>query len=79
MGIAALVLGILSCVIALIPVFGFFAVFTALAGIILAIVDLVQKSKKGGKKGFAIAGLILSILSGNSYDCICCYFRCRNL
>ncbi len=64
MGIAALVLGILSCVIALIPVFGFFAVFTALAGIILAIVDLVQKSKKGGKKGFAIAGLILSILSG---------------
>ena len=64
MGIAALVLGILSCVIALIPVFGFFAVFTALAGIILAIVDLVKKSKTGGKKGMAIAGLILSVLSG---------------
>lgn len=64
MGIAALVLGILSCIIALIPVFGFFAAFTALAGIILAIVDLVKKSKEGGKKGISIAGLILSIFSG---------------
>lgn len=64
MGTAALVLGIISCVIALIPIIGIFAVFTALAGFILAIVDMVKKSKTGEKKTKAIIGLILSIVSG---------------
>ena len=64
MGTAGLVLGIISCVIALIPIIGIFAVFTALAGFILAIVDMVKKSKTGEKKTKAIIGLILSIVSG---------------
>ena len=64
MGTAALVLGIISCVIALIPIIGIFAVFTAIAGFILAIVDMVKKSKTGEKKTKAIIGLILSIVSG---------------
>ena len=64
MGTAALVLGIISYVIALIHIIGILDVFTALAGFILAIVDMVKKSKTGEKKTKAIIGLILSIVSG---------------
>lgn len=63
MGIAALVLGIVSIIIAFIPLCGSIAFVPAIIGVILGIIDIVLKSKKKEKMGVSIAGLILSILA----------------
>lgn len=69
MGVAALVLGIVSIIIAFIPFCGSIAFIPAVIGLILGIVDLVKKNKapKEGeetpKKGMSIAGIILSALA----------------
>ena len=63
MGIAALILGILALLVAFIPVFGFIAFFPALTGLVLGIVDVVNKSKKNESKGTSIAGIILNSIA----------------
>lgn len=63
MGIAALILGILSIIVGFIPLCGSIALFPAIIGLILGIVDTVLKSKKGEKKGVSIAGIVLSALA----------------
>lgn len=63
MGVAALVLGIISIIMSCIPFCNYFFIIPALVGVILGICDVVSKRKKGGKKGIGIAGMILSILS----------------
>lgn len=60
MGVAALILGIISIIIGFIPLCGSIAFIPAIIGLILGIVDTVQKSKKGEKKGTSIAGIVLS-------------------
>ena len=45
MGIAALVLGIVSIIIAFVPFCGIIAFLPALVGLILGIIDLVIKNK----------------------------------
>lgn len=63
MGVAALVLGIISIIIGFIPLCGSVAFIPALIGLILGIVDIVKKSKTEEKKGISIAGTILSGLA----------------
>ena len=63
MGVAALVLGILSVVVCWIPCVNYFAFLPAVIGLIIGIVDAVQKGKKGEKKGIAIAGIILTAVA----------------
>ena len=63
MGVASLVLGIISLIIGFIPLCGSIALVPAIIGVILGIVDIVSKSKKGEKKGTSIAGLILSAIA----------------
>lgn len=64
MGIAALVLGIISIISSLIPGCGFIiALLPALIGLILGIVDVVKKSKSGESKGVGIAGIILTAIA----------------
>ena len=63
MGVAALVIGIISMILGFIPFCGAIAFIPAIIGIILAIVDIVKKKKAGEKKGVAIAGLVLSIIA----------------
>ena len=63
MGIASLVLGILSLLICWIPCVNYFAFIPAIVGLILGIVDTVQKSKKGENKGMSIAGIILTAIA----------------
>ena len=60
MGIAALVLGIISIIVGFIPFCGMIAYIPAIVGIILGIVDLVKKSKTGENKVISIVGIILS-------------------
>lgn len=63
MGIAALVLGIVSIIIAFVPFCGIIAFLPALVGLILGIVGLVVKRENNPNKGTSIAGVILSSLA----------------
>lgn len=63
MGIAALILGILSIIIGFIPLCGSIALLPAIIGLILGIIDTIQKNKKSEKKGVSIAGLVLSAIA----------------
>lgn len=59
MGIASLVIGIISFILGFVPLCGIIALVPAIVGLILGIVDAVMKSKSGEKKGMAIAGIVL--------------------
>lgn len=63
MGIAALVLGIVSLVISFIPFCGTWAVIPAVVGLVLGIIDWVKKGKAKEPKGKAVAGTICSGLA----------------
>jgi hypothetical protein len=63
MGIASLVLGIISTIISLVPICGIIAVLPALVGIILGFIDLIVKRKKQKTKGVSITGVLLSFFS----------------
>ena len=51
MGVASLVLGIISAIIGFVPFCGTFALIPAIIGLILGIVDWVKQSKAGNPKG----------------------------
>ena len=63
MGIAALVLGIVSVVLGFIPLCGIIALLPAIIGLILGIIDLVKRKKAGEKFGKSLAGIICSGLA----------------
>ena len=64
MGIASLILGILSLLFALIPGCGLLlAPVPALIGLGLGIAEWVGKNKKGEPKGLGIAGTIISLIA----------------
>lgn len=64
MGVAALVLGIISLLIGWIPFICWFAFILAVVGLILGIVDAIKKSKANdSRKGISIAGLIISAIA----------------
>ena len=63
MGIASLILGIVSAILGFIPFCNIIALLPALIGLILGIVDAVKKGKSGEPKGMAIAGIILNIIA----------------
>lgn len=64
MGIAGLVLGIIALLIGWIPGISILAVIMAIVGLVLAIVDVVKKSKANNpNKGPGIAGIIVSAIA----------------
>ena len=63
MGVAALILGIVGIIVAVIPMCGIFAFIPCLVGLGLGIADIVVKGKKGQPKGLGIAGTILNALA----------------
>ncbi len=63
MGIAALILGIISILIGFIPLCGSIALVPAIIGLILGIVDTVTKRKRGEKIAISVAGLVLSAIA----------------
>ena len=64
MGIASLVIGILAIILGFVPGCGIVtAVPAAILGIILGVVEIALKSKKGEPKGMGTAGLILNIIA----------------
>lgn len=63
MGVAALILGIVGIIVAVIPMCGIVAFIPCLVGLGLGIADIVVKGKKGQPKGLGIAGTILNALA----------------
>lgn len=63
MGIASLVLGIVSVVISFIPFCGVIALVPAIVGLILGIIDTIKKSKEQQPKGMSIAGTVCSAVA----------------
>ncbi|UCC12750.1 MAG: DUF4190 domain-containing protein [candidate division WOR-3 bacterium] len=64
MGIASMVIGIVSAILGFIPMCGWFATLPAVVGLILGIVDVVQKNKNQQPgKGIGIAGIILNSIA----------------
>ena len=64
MGIASMVIGIVSAILGFIPMCGWFATLPAVVGLILGIIDVVQKNKnQESGKGIGIAGIILNSIA----------------
>lgn len=63
MGIAALVLGIVSVVLGFIPFCGIIALIPAIVGLVLGIIDIVNKKKNDSPRGKSIAGVICSAVA----------------
>lgn len=61
--IAGFVCGIVALVLSFIPCINWFAFFPAVAGLICSIIGLATAKKGGNKKGLAIAGLVMSIVT----------------
>lgn len=60
MGVASLVIGIVSVICGFIPLCNFFALIPAVVGLVLGIVAAVGNKKKQKPNGMAIAGAIMS-------------------
>ncbi|HKL67811.1 MAG TPA: DUF4190 domain-containing protein [Bacteroidales bacterium] len=58
MGVAALIIGIISIVVAFIPCLGLLAFFTAVVAIVLGAIGISQASRANAPKGTAIGGLV---------------------
>ena len=60
MDVASVALGIFSIGLIIVPFCSSFSLLPAIYGLILGIIDVVEKKKNGGKKGMAITGIVLS-------------------
>ena len=58
MGVAALIMGIISIIVAFIPCVGLLAFFTAVAAIVLGAIGISQASNANAPKGLSVGGLI---------------------
>ena len=62
LGIAGLILGILSIILSIIPCTAIFGLFLGVVGLILAIIGISQASKYSSEKGLVTAALVVSII-----------------
>ena len=62
MGIAALIMGIVSCCFFWIPYFNIICLMMSIAGLILSIIGLKKSKSAGASVGVSVAGLVLSII-----------------
>ena len=58
MGVASLILGIISLNVGFVPLCGIIAIIPAIIGLILGIIDVIRKNKTKKKKNQSIAGII---------------------
>ncbi len=63
MGVAALIMGIISVVVAFIPCLGLLAFFTAIVAIVLGAIGISQASKASSPKGLSAGGLVTGVLA----------------
>lgn len=63
LGIAALITGIITFVVAVIPCVGLVAIIPGIIAIVLASVGLSQASRNNSPRGVLVAGLIIAIIA----------------
>ena len=63
LGVAGLIVGIISLIFSCIPCLGVWAIVPAVVGVILSAVSMKQAGSGGGSKGMAITGLICSVVA----------------
>ena len=63
LGVAALIVGILTFVMAVIPCIGALAVIPGIVAVVLASVGLSQASRNDAPRGMLVAGLVIGIIS----------------
>jgi len=63
LGVAALIVGILTFVLAVIPCIGTLAIIPGIVAIVLASVGLSQASRSDAPKGMQVAGLVIGIIA----------------
>jgi hypothetical protein len=63
LGVAALITGIITFVLAVIPCVGIIAIIPGIIAIVLASVGLSQASRDNAPKGVLIAGLVIGIIA----------------
>jgi hypothetical protein len=63
LGVAALITGIITFVLAVIPCVGIIAIIPGIIAIVLASVGLSQASRQNSPRGVLIAGLVLGIIA----------------
>ncbi len=63
MGVAALIMGIISIVVAFIPCLGLLAFFTGIVAIVLGAIGISQASRAKAPTGLAIGGLVTGALA----------------
>jgi len=63
LGVAALITGIITFVLAVIPCIGIMAIVPGIIAIVLASVGLSQASRDNAPKGIVIAGLVIGIVA----------------
>jgi hypothetical protein len=63
LGIAALIVGIITFVLAVIPCVGIMAIIPGIVTIVLASVGLSQASRNNSSKGVILAGLVIGIVA----------------
>lgn len=63
LGIAALITGIVTFVLAAIPCVGMIAIIPGIIAIVLASVGLSQANKSGAPRGLLIAGLVIAVVA----------------
>ena len=62
LGIAGMILGIITVIVSFIPCLGMYALIPGVVGLIVSIISINQANKAGAPKGMAVAGLICSII-----------------
>lgn len=63
LGVAALIMGIISFVVAFIPCVGLLAMFTAIIAIVLGAIGMSQASRDNSPKGLMFGGLIIGVIA----------------
>ncbi|MDT8401446.1 MAG: DUF4190 domain-containing protein [Bacteroidales bacterium] len=63
MGVAALIMGVISIVIAFIPCIGTLAFITGIVAIVLGAIGISQASQSAAPKGMQIGGLVTGVLA----------------
>ncbi|MBS0011064.1 MAG: DUF4190 domain-containing protein [Bacteroidales bacterium] len=63
MGVAALIMGIISLVVAFIPCLGLLAFFTAVVAIVLGAIGISQAGRSDSPRGMQIGGLVTGALA----------------
>ena len=58
MGVAALIMGIISMVVAFIPCVGLLAFFTGVVAVVLGAIGISQASRASASKGLGVGGLV---------------------